>query len=94
MKVTEVRIKKVTAVDSGKVLAYASVTLDGEMVIHNIRVIDGKGGAFIAMPCRKLGSGEYKDVVHPIDTEFRTYLQDQILQAYANATDGEAGQNA
>ena len=87
MQVTEVRIKKVGVDVGGKVLAYASVTLDRQLVIHNIRVINGKDGAFIAMPCRKIGNGDYKDVVHPIDTSFRTYLEEQILSQYQSAAD-------
>ena len=87
MQVTEVRIKKVGLEAGGKVLAYASVTLDNQLVIHNIRIIAGKEGEFIAMPCRKLGDGAYKDVVHPIDTKFRTYLEEQILSRYQVASD-------
>ena len=71
MQVTEVRIKKVGVDVGGKVLAYASVTLDSQLVIHNIRVING----------------DYKDVVHPIDTSFRTYLEEQILSQYQSAAD-------
>lgn len=82
MTVTEVRVKKADGKAAGKLLGYATVTLDGQLVIHNIRIIDGKDGPFIAMPCRKLADGQYKDVVHPIDTGFREYLKEQILASF------------
>lgn len=85
LQVTEVRIKKVSALS--KIKAFASITLDGQLVIHNIRIIEGKDGMFIAMPCRKISNGEYKDVVHPIDTAFREYLQKEIITAYENTPD-------
>lgn len=82
VKITEVRIKKLASTNTGKVRAFATITLDGVLVIHNIRIVDGKDGLFIAMPCRKIATGEYKDVVHPIDTPLRKYFQDTILKAY------------
>ena len=80
MQISEIRIRKVTA--EGKLKAYVTVTFDGCFVIHNVKIIEGKSGCFIAMPSRKTSSGEYKDVAHPITPEFRTELQDKILAEY------------
>ncbi len=80
MEVTELRIRKVTA--EGKLRAYVTVTFDNCFVIHNVKIIEGKTGLFIAMPSRKTANGEYKDVAHPISPEFRTALQDKILAEY------------
>ena len=77
MQITDVRVRKVTK--DGKMKAVVSVTFDNEFVVHDIKVIEGDKGRFIAMPSRKTGSGEYKDVAHPITPEFRTELQDKIL---------------
>jgi len=89
LQVSEVRIKKTEGLD-GKVKGYATITFDGQFVVHNIRIVDGKDGLFIAMPCRKMSNGEYKDVVHPISTDFREYLKKTILEAFEKAPD--AGQ--
>ena len=80
MNVTELRIRKVTA--EGKLRAYVTVTFDGCFVVHNVKIIEGKTGLFIAMPSRKTASGEYKDVAHPISPDFRTALQEKILAEY------------
>ena len=80
MDITDIRIKKVDR--EGHLLAYASVTFDDEFVVHNIRVMSGKNGNYIMMPNRKVKSGEYKDIVHPINTNFRRKLENAILEAY------------
>ena len=80
MEITEVRIRKVAA--EGKLKAYVTVTFDDCFVVHNIKIIDGKTGMFIAMPSRKTRTGEYKDIVHPISSDFRTLLQEKILKAF------------
>jgi len=80
MEITDVRIRKVDG--GGKLKAYVTVTFDNCFVIHNLKVIDGKEGSFIAMPSRKTKTGEYKDVAHPIIPDFRTHLQDRILQEF------------
>lgn len=80
MQITEIRIRKVTA--EGKLKAYVTVTFDSCFVIHNVKIIEGKNGLFIAMPSRKTSAGEYKDVAHPITPEFRTELQTKILAEY------------
>ncbi len=88
MQVTEVRIRKVEG--DGKLKAYVTVTFDDCFVVHNVKIIDGKTGLFIAMPSRKTSNGEYKDVAHPISPEFRNAIQDQILAEY-NAGHIESG---
>ncbi|MCH5294714.1 MAG: septation regulator SpoVG [Treponema sp.] len=88
MQVTEVRIRKVEA--EGKLKAYVTVTFDNSFVVHNVKIIEGNTGLFIAMPSRKTQSGEYKDIAHPVKPEFRAELQDKILSEY-NAGHFEAG---
>ena len=88
MKITEVRIRKLSM--DGKLKAYATVTFDDCFVVHNIKVIDGRDGLFIAMPSRKTIEGTYMDVAHPIDPIFRTKLQDVILSEYNANHIGEA----
>jgi len=85
MKITDIRIRRVGA--DGKLKAYVTVTFDDCFVVHNIKVIEGKNGAFIAMPSRKTKTGEYKDVAHPINSEFRSKLQSDILSAYEKESD-------
>jgi stage V sporulation protein G len=80
MQITEIRIRKVAA--EGKLKAYVTITFDNCFVVHNVKIIEGKTGLFIAMPSRKTGSGDYKDVAHPISPEFRTELQDKIVAEY------------
>ncbi|MDF1568568.1 MAG: septation regulator SpoVG [Spirochaetaceae bacterium] len=82
MDITDIRIRKVNA--DGKLKAYVTVTFDDSFVVHNVKIIEGENGVFIAMPSRKTKSGEYKDVAHPINTAFRTKLQDRILEEYGN----------
>ncbi|MGI5172616.1 septation regulator SpoVG [Treponema sp. OMZ 840] len=81
MQITEIRIRKVAA--EGKLKAYVTVTFENCFVVHNVKIIEGKTGLFIAMPSRKTSNGDYKDVAHPISPEFRTKLQDTILAEYA-----------
>ena len=88
MQITELRIRKVE--DEGKLRAYVTVTFDNCFVVHNVKIIEGKSGLFIAMPSRKTANGEYKDVAHPISPEFRTDLQNKILSGY-NAGHIEVG---
>ena len=80
MEVSELRIRKVTA--EGKLKAYVTVTFDGVFVVHNVKIIEGKTGLFIAMPSRRTANGEYKDVAHPISPEFHAALQDKIIAEY------------
>jgi len=80
MQITDLRIRKVE--EDGKLRAYVTVTFDQCFVVHNVKIIEGKDGLFIAMPSRKTATGEYKDVAHPISPEFRTELQNKILSEY------------
>ena len=83
MEITDIRVRRVGG--DGKLKAYVTVTLDSCFVVHNIKVIHGRSGVFIAMPSRRTKTGEYKDVAHPINSEFRTQLQERILEAYEAA---------
>ena len=78
MQITELRIRKV----EGEGKLRASVTFDSCFVVHNVKIIEGKNGLFIAMPSRKTANGEYKDVAHPISPEFRNELQQKILDEF------------
>ena len=83
MKITDVRIRKVEG--EGKLKAYVTITFDDCFVVHNVKVIEGSSGLFIAMPSRKTAGGEYKDVAHPISPEFRGEIQERILDEYQKA---------
>ncbi|MCR5032565.1 MAG: septation regulator SpoVG [Lachnospiraceae bacterium] len=80
MEITDVRVRKMEK--EGKMKAVASVTFDDELVIHDIKVIEGEKGLFIAMPSKKVVSGEYRDIAHPINAEMRGRLQTKILDSY------------
>lgn len=80
MQITDVRIRKISS--DNKMKAIVSVTFDGEFVVHDIKVIEGKSGLFIAMPSRKTPTGEFKDITHPINTDTRQKIQDAILDEY------------
>lgn len=81
MKISDVRIRLVEK-DGSKLKAVASITIDECFVIHDIKVIEGKEGFFISMPSRKTPDGEYRDIVHPINTETREQIINAILKAY------------
>ena len=80
MQVTDVRIRKISK--EGKMKAIVSITLDNEFVIHDIKVIEGEKGLFIAMPSRKANDGEYRDIAHPINSGTRENIQKLILDKY------------
>lgn len=88
MKITDVRVRKVTK--EGKMKAVISITLDEEFVVHDIKVIEGDKGLFIAMPSRKAGDGEYRDIAHPINSITRERIQQIILDKYEEALREEA----
>jgi stage V sporulation protein G len=83
MTITDVRVRKIAK--EGKMKAIVSVTLDNEFVVHDIKVIEGEKGLFIAMPSRKTTDGEYRDIAHPINSETRQQMQDVILREYEKA---------
>ena len=80
MNITDVRVRKVEK--EGKMKAVVSITLDNEFVVHDIKVIEGEKGLFIAMPSRKAADGEYRDIAHPINSETRDRIQKMILERY------------
>ena len=82
MKISDVHIRFVKKEDS-KLKAVASITIDDCFVVHDIKVIEGSTGPFIAMPSRKTSEGEFKDIAHPLNTETRELLRDAILAVYA-----------
>lgn len=80
MQITDVRIRRVEK--EGKMKAVVSITIDGVFVIHDIKIIEGEKGLFIAMPSRKSNDGEYRDIAHPINSATRENLQKLILEKY------------
>lgn len=80
MNITDVRIRKMP--EDNKLLAIVSVTFDEEFVIHDIKLIEGEKGRFIAMPSKKMGEGDFRDIAHPINSEARGKLQDAIMEKY------------
>ena len=83
MQITDVRVRKVAK--EGKMKAVVSITLDDEFVVHDIKVIEGEKGLFIAMPSRKASDGEYRDIAHPINSGTRVKIQQMILGKYETA---------
>lgn len=80
MEITELRIRKVMT--EGRLKGYVTITFDDCFVVHNIKIIEGDAGLFIAMPSRKTADGKYKDIAHPINMDFRAELQERILSDY------------
>lgn len=80
MNITDVRVRKVAK--EGKMKAVVSITIDEEFVVHDIKVIEGEKGLFIAMPSRKATDGEYRDIAHPINSATRDRIQNIILEKY------------
>ena len=85
MQITDVRVRKITK--EGKLKAVVSITLDDEFVVHDIKVIEGEKGLFIAMPSKKATDGEYRDIAHPINSSTGENLQRVILESYEKALD-------
>lgn len=83
MQITDVRVRRITK--EGKMKAVVSITIDDEFVVHDIKVIDGEKGLFIAMPSKKATDGEYRDIAHPINSATRDSIQKIILEAYEKA---------
>lgn len=80
MKITDVRVRRI--LEEGKMKAIISVTFNEQFVVHDIKIIEGENGLFIAMPSRKMGDGEYRDIAHPINAETRQKLQEAIFEEY------------
>ncbi len=89
MQITDVRVRKVPK--DGKMKAVVSITIDNEFVVHDIKVIEGEKGLFIAMPSRRTADGEYRDIAHPINSETRGRIQELILQKYEESLVEEEG---
>ena len=87
MEITDIRIRKMDG--DSKMKAIASITIDEEFVIHDIKVVDGEKGLFIAMPSKKTSEGEYRDIAHPIKTDTRNRIQTMILDKYRQEAEVE-----
>ncbi len=87
MNITDVRVRKVAK--EGKMKAVVSITIDDEFVVHDIKVIDGEKGLFIAMPSRKAADGEYRDIAHPINSDTREKIQKIILNKFEEVMEAE-----
>ena len=87
MNITDVRVRKISK--EGKMKAVVSVTIDDEFVVHDIKVIEGDKGLFIAMPSKKAMDGEYRDIAHPINSGTRDRIQSTILEKYKQALEEE-----
>ena len=87
MNITDVRVRKFAR--NGKMKAVVSITIDDVFVVHDIKVIEGDKGLFIAMPSRKAADGEYKDIAHPINSDTRTALQELILMKYQETMESD-----
>ena len=83
MQITDVRVRKIAK--DGKMKAVVSITLDNEFVVHDIKVIEGDKGLFIAMPSKKVAEGEFRDIAHPINSVTRENMQRIILEKYETA---------
>ena len=92
MDITDVRIRKVG--NEGKMKAVASVTFDEEFVVHDIKIIEGINGLFIAMPSRKMSDGNYRDIAHPLISETRVRINNAVLSAYENMESEELDEPA
>jgi stage V sporulation protein G len=94
MEITDIRIRRIN--DDGKMKGLVSITFDDEFVVHDIKIIDGQNGLFIAMPSRKMGEGDFRDIAHPLNSEVRNRIKDAIFREYevllsADASSENAG---
>ncbi len=88
MEVTDVRLRRVST--EGKMRAIASITFDDEFVVHDVRIIDGNNGLFVAMPSKRTADGEFKDIAHPINSMTREKIQKAVLQEYESREEVES----
>ena len=91
MNITDVRVRRVSK--EGKMKAVVYITIDNEFAVHDIKVIEGEKGLFIAMPSRKAADGEYRDIAHPINSQTRNELQNLILTKYEETVAEEEAEN-
>ena len=87
MKITDVRVRRIAKV--GKMKAVVSITLDNEFVVHDIKVIEGEKGLFVAMPSKKTADGEYRDIAHPINSDMRRMVEETILKKYVESLESD-----
>lgn len=92
MEITDVRLRKMNT--EGRMKAIASITIDNEFVVHDIRVIDGNNGMFVAMPSKRTPDGEFRDIAHPISSETRAKIQDAVLSEYEKQEEAEPQEEA
>ena len=92
MQITDVRVRKVN--DEGKMKAVVSITFDDEIVVHDIKIIEGQNGLFVAMPSRKMGEGDFRDIAHPLVSETRNKIKEAIFAAYEKELESKADEEA
>lgn len=86
MKITDVRLRKVNNQDT-RMKALVSITFEGSFVIHDLRVIEGNNGLFVAMPSKRTPDGEFRDIAHPINSDMRQHVQEEIMRVYEETED-------
>lgn len=86
MKITDVRLRKVNNPDT-RMKALASITFDESFVVHDLRVIDGNNGMFVAMPSKRTADGEFRDIAHPINSDMRQHVQEEVMRVYEETED-------
>jgi len=91
MDITDVRVRKVN--DDGKMKAVVSITFDEEFVVHDIKVIEGQNGLFIAMPSRKMGEGDFRDIAHPLNSDTRNRIREAIFKEYEKILENAVATN-
>ncbi|NLB24649.1 MAG: septation regulator SpoVG [Clostridiales bacterium] len=91
MDITDVRVRKVN--DDGKMKAVVSITFDEEFVVHDIKVIEGQNGLFIAMPSRKMGEGDFRDIAHPLNSDTRNRIREAIFKEYEKVLENAVATN-
>ncbi len=87
MNITDVKVRRIKT--DGKMKAVVSITIDDCFVVHDIKVIEGNNGYFVAMPSKKIGDGNFKDIAHPINSETRALIQDIIFKEFENTSEPE-----
>lgn len=90
MNITDVRVRVSKGGGEAKLRAYADITIEECFVIHGLKIIEGKNGVFVAMPSRKMPNGEFKDVAHPITTEIRQMITEEVIKKYEESEELDA----
>ncbi|MBP6062951.1 MAG: septation regulator SpoVG [Fusobacteriaceae bacterium] len=87
MRITDVRVRLInkTELENEKLKAYADITFEDAFVVHGLKVVSGQKGIFVAMPCKKMANGEFKDIAHPIKQELRAEISEIVIKAYEEA---------